>query len=189
MSVDISKATLSKEVDGVIYAIYPKSSADMIIYDANNSVEDKITALESSISNTDARISNLINGGNSSTSEVVDARVAISDNVTYSTLKDRIDADYKALERRIRSLEQGFVFNGLGTNDNYSVISSDGTEYYLCEPYFNTLRNYFYTEISNNILDNIETYIDTALTKKLSDYSLDAINGKIYEVVRNLLST
>ena len=42
----ISKAVLAKEVDGVINYIYPKTTADMVEYDASQSVEEKIQTLE-----------------------------------------------------------------------------------------------------------------------------------------------
>ena len=45
----INKATLAKEVDGVTEFIYPKTSADMVEYDANQSVAEKIASMEESI--------------------------------------------------------------------------------------------------------------------------------------------
>ena len=42
----INKATLAKEIDGVIEYIYPKTSADIVVYDDTHSVAAAIHALE-----------------------------------------------------------------------------------------------------------------------------------------------
>lgn len=41
----INKATLAKEIDGVIEYIYPKTSADIVVYDESNSVAAMIKSL------------------------------------------------------------------------------------------------------------------------------------------------
>ena len=133
--MNIEKATLSKKVDGAYHAIHPKTSADMVIYDSVYSVADKIEELESAIANSDARVSNLINSAEHGEDEVVDARVAKSDSLTKTTLKDRIDADYKALERRIYSLEQGYIYDGIADSESAETITgADGTEIYAVIP-------------------------------------------------------
>ena len=86
----INKATIVKEVDGVIEYIYPKTTADIVEYTADVSVKDKLDELESTISEANNQ-------------EVVDARVAKSDGLTKSSLKARIDADFVALNGAIAS--------------------------------------------------------------------------------------
>jgi len=133
--MNIEKATLSKKVDGAYYAIHPKTSADMVMYDLVNTVADKIDELELAIANSDARVSNLINSAEHGDDEVVDARVAKSDSITKTTLKDRIDDDYKALERRIYSLEQGYIYDGIADSESgETIIGADGSEVYAVIP-------------------------------------------------------
>mgnify|MGYP007070202223 CR=1 FL=1 len=133
--MNIHKATLSKEVNGTYYAVFPKTSSDMVIYSGSTTVEDKIVELENSIANQTTRVSNLVNGANPGTNEVTDARVTMSTNTASSTLKDRIDTDYKALVRRIESLERGYVYEDLTTTSGSDTITSnDGTEIWTVSP-------------------------------------------------------
>lgn len=45
----INKATLAKEVSGVVEYIYPKTDADIVEYSSDVSVREKIDTLESSV--------------------------------------------------------------------------------------------------------------------------------------------
>jgi hypothetical protein len=72
MILAINKATLAKEVDGVVEYIYPKTTADMVEFDTDNTVEDKI---------------------NSANDEIAEARVAKCDGKERSSLNERLLAD------------------------------------------------------------------------------------------------
>lgn len=45
----INKGTLAKEVDGEIHLIYPKTSSDMVDYDSDQTVKEKIATMEHDI--------------------------------------------------------------------------------------------------------------------------------------------
>jgi len=72
----INKATLAKEIDGVIEYIYPKTTADLVEYDASYTVEEKIKQLEKNITGVNDRVSNLTTGiGDGSITSVLDAEL------------------------------------------------------------------------------------------------------------------
>lgn len=52
----INKATLAKEVDGVIEYIYPKTTADLVEYTAEQTVEEKINELSTNITDVSTNI-------------------------------------------------------------------------------------------------------------------------------------
>jgi hypothetical protein len=68
----INKATLAKEIDGVIEYIYPKTSADIVVYDETHSVA--------------AMIENLVNGKQS-----VEEGKGLSTNDFTDNLKTKLD--------------------------------------------------------------------------------------------------
>lgn len=45
----IVKIKLAKKVNNVVNDYYPKTSADNVVYDSNNTVEDKLDAIESAL--------------------------------------------------------------------------------------------------------------------------------------------
>ena len=61
---EINKAILAKTIDDKVNFIYPKTSADIVDYDENTSVEGKIKNMESELSNdyyTKSQIDTMIN--------------------------------------------------------------------------------------------------------------------------------
>lgn len=61
---EINKAILAKTIDDKVNFIYPKTSADIVDYDENTSVERKIKNMESELSNgyyTKSQIDTMIN--------------------------------------------------------------------------------------------------------------------------------
>lgn len=68
----INKATLAKEIDGVIEYIYPKTSADIVVYDETHSVA--------------AMIDKLVNG-----KQDVEEGKGLSSNDFTDDLKDKLD--------------------------------------------------------------------------------------------------
>lgn len=61
---EINKAILAKTIDDKVNFIYPKTSADIVDYDENISVEGKIKNMESELSNgyyTKSQIDTMIN--------------------------------------------------------------------------------------------------------------------------------
>lgn len=91
------KATLAKEVDGVVQYIYPKTTADMVEYDSNYNVDEKIANIES---------------------EIVEARVDRY-NVTQASLAERLTADLTDLAASISNL-QNIVSNSTGDTVMYN---------------------------------------------------------------------
>lgn len=189
--MNIHKATLSKQVDGTHYAVYPKTSADMVIYDASNTVADKIVALENSIANSDARVSNLVNGANPPSNEVTDARVAFSDSTAKSTLKDRIDVDYKALERRIHCLENGYIYDGIAdSNTNLTLTDSNGVDILAVSP----LGTIIEQQLSTVFASFRQEIRDTVNGMEIDDTTITAnimalVDDAIYNANRLLLTT
>ena len=56
----VNRATLGKEVDGVIEYIYPKTSADMVEYTAEMTVKQKIQSIDADITATNSRINDKV---------------------------------------------------------------------------------------------------------------------------------
>lgn len=49
--MNINKGTLAKEVSGVLQYVYPRTSADMVNYDDNQNVKQKIQSIDTALSN------------------------------------------------------------------------------------------------------------------------------------------
>lgn len=85
MILAINKATLAKEVDGVVEYIYPKTTADMVEYDPDNTVEQKIDAIDN---------------------ELADARVAKSDGELKANLNERLLADLDQVSKDLETIKE-----------------------------------------------------------------------------------
>ena len=85
MILAINKATLAKEVDGVVEYIYPKTTADMVEYDPDNTVEQKLISVDD---------------------ELAEARVAKSDGVEKASLAERLTADLEKVAADIKKVEE-----------------------------------------------------------------------------------
>lgn len=62
---EINKAILAKTIDDKVNFIYPKTSADIVDFDENTSVEEKIKSMENELSNgyyTKSQIDDIVNG-------------------------------------------------------------------------------------------------------------------------------
>lgn len=80
----INKATLAKEVDGVIEYIYPKTSGDIVVYDETHSVSAKIAELEN------GKVGK-IEGKSLSTNDFTDALKNKLDGIDESATKTVVD--------------------------------------------------------------------------------------------------
>jgi hypothetical protein len=170
----INKATLGKEVDGVIEYIYPKTSADMVEYSTNQTVAQKIQSIDTDIVSTNSRISNIVSQSGDSNTEVVDARIPyitpsdtsiLDSNGACASLKDRLDSDFSSLSNEISSTVSEFHAGtyyeeiyvdgeALGTSDNESVVVKI-TMSDLVSPAIDTVI----TKLTQRILDSTKAAI------------------------------
>lgn len=149
----INKATLAKEVDGVIEYIYPKTSGDIVVYDDTHSVSAMISALVNNkidkedgkgLSTNDftnelySKLNSIESGANnvvvdtalSSTStnaiqnKVVYERVTALTN-TVSTNRQEFDDSIEMLNNRVDNISEELAgdLGDLGNNINEAIIN------------------------------------------------------------------
>jgi hypothetical protein len=107
----INKATLAKEIDGVIEYIYPKTSADIVVYDETHSVA--------------AMIENLVNGKQSveegkglSTNDFTDDLKTKLDNIDVGATKVIVDSALsKTSENAIQNKAVSSVLGASSASD------------------------------------------------------------------------
>lgn len=113
----INRATLAKEIDGVIEYIYPKTSADLVEYtDSDNTVmtvEDKLHSINTTTGSLDSNFSNYYTKTQSDT--MLDAKLDDSQLVTSQPSAESTDAQISSAKAVYNAL------NSLSTNvnDNY----------------------------------------------------------------------
>ena len=61
MAITINKATLARQVNGEIEYVYPKTTSDLVEYDASQNVKEKIDSMANDIKNVETSDSNKIN--------------------------------------------------------------------------------------------------------------------------------
>lgn len=111
----INKATLAKEIDGVIEYIYPKTSADIVVYDETHSVA--------------AMIDKLVNG-----KQDVEEGKGLSENDFTNELKNKLDGIDTGATKVIvddalsttsdNAIQNKVIARILGNNDISSVYNS-----------------------------------------------------------------
>lgn len=125
----INRATLAKEIDGVIEYIYPKTSADLVEYtDSDNTVmtvEDKLHAINTTTGSLDSNFSNYYTKTQSDT--MLDAKLDDSQLVTSQPSAESTDAQIssaKAVYNALNSLSAN-------VNDNYYTKSEADEAFYV----------------------------------------------------------
>ena len=114
----INKATLAKEIDGVIEYIYPKTSADIVVYDETHSVA--------------AMIENLVNGKQSveegkglSTNDFTDDLKTKLDNIDVGATKVIVDSDLsKTSENAIQNKAVASVLGASSASDLATIYNA-----------------------------------------------------------------
>ena len=125
----INRATLAKEIDGVIEYIYPKTSADLVEYtDTDNTVmtvEDKLHSINTTTGSLDANFSNYYTKTQSNT--LLDAKLDDTQLVTTAPSSSSTDTEIssaKAVYGAINTLSSN-------VNDNYYTKTEADTKFYV----------------------------------------------------------
>lgn len=129
----INKGILGKEVDGVIEYVYPKTSADMVEYSADQTVEQKIKSIDTNITATNSRISSIVAQSGNDITEIVDARTPVftpadksilDSNGACTTLKDRLSSDFSSLSNELNLRVKEIDASMSNIKDNLGIIET-----------------------------------------------------------------
>lgn len=107
--------TLAQEVDGKIEYVYPKTMANMVEFDENGSIENKIEKIDDDIAEVNARVNNIAAGvkygsiGTKNDAELIDIRVPSYNiapkGVVYDSASQAIKAQLEILLVKINEIQ------------------------------------------------------------------------------------
>lgn len=171
----INKCTLAKEVDGKVEYVYPKTTADLVEYDSDQSVEQKIQSIDKDITAVNSRVTTLatgVNEGSLSTTndaELLDIRNPNTDvvgtDVTYTSAGEAVRGQIGALSDEIANtvgdLYAGYYYEEISVNGEVLCTSDN-------EPI-----------ASKTTLSDLVTPAIEAVTKKLTQRILDSTTAAI----------
>jgi hypothetical protein len=172
----VNKATLAKEVDGVVEYIYPKTTADMVEYSDTQTVEDKLKSIDEDVVAVNKRVSTLATGisdGSLSTSndaELIDIRNPNTDvvgtDVTYGSAGDAVRGQIGTLSDEIANtigdLYKGYYYEEISVSGEVLATSTN-------EPIAIKIT------LSDLVADGLEA-VTTKLTQRILDSTTGAIN-------------
>lgn len=135
----INKATLAKEINGVIEYIYPKTTADMVEYDLSYSVAEKIDIMANDITGVNNRVTTLAVGVGAGTissqndAELIDIRNpnagVVGADTTYNSAGDavrgqvgKLSDEIAATDKRISSLAVGIADGEISTPFEMEIV-------------------------------------------------------------------
>ena len=139
----INKATLAKEVDGKIEYIYPKTTADLVEYTAEQTVEQKIQSIDQDITAVNKRVTTLATGVSSgSVSTTSDAelfdirnpnRDVVGNDVEYYSAGEAVRGQIGALSDEIANtvgdLYKGVYYEEFSVNGEVLCTSDNEPMY------------------------------------------------------------
>lgn len=172
----INKATLAKEVDGKIEYIYPKTTADLVEYTAEQTVEQKIQSIDQDITAVNKRVTTLSTGVSSgslsttSDAELFDIRNpnrdVVGPDVEYDSAGEAVRGQIGALSDEIANtvgdLYKGIYYEEISVNGEKLCTSDTGEE--LCST----------TTISDLAKDGFEIWA-AKITQRILDSTSAAI--------------
>lgn len=112
----ITIGTLAQEVDGKVEYIYPKTIAEAVEYNPEESVKERIENINKDISEVNARITTIASGidygslGNKNDAELFDIRTpsynVVAEGTTYTSAGEAIRGQLEILIELIGSIEE-----------------------------------------------------------------------------------
>jgi hypothetical protein len=171
----INKCTLAKEVDGKVEYVYPKTTADLVEYDSDQSVEQKIQSIDKDITAVNSRVTTLATGVNEGSllttndAELLDIRNPNTDvvgtDVTYTSAGEAVRGQIGALSDEITNtvgnLYAGYYYEEISVNGEVLCTSDN-------EPI-----------ASKTTLSDLVTPAIEAVTVKLTQRILDSTTAAI----------
>jgi hypothetical protein len=112
----ITKATLAQETNGKVEYVYPKTTADIVELNSEESVRDKFDNIDNMIKEANIRIDNIATGieygsiGTKNDTELFDIRIqnfnVVPNTVEYRSAGEAIRGQFQALVDMINDLKE-----------------------------------------------------------------------------------